>query len=82
MSDLYTTEEGKYPEKKNSSENLFFGNGWKIEKINDEYFLLYLSAKQGGDEEKINISYPVFKELLNRSTMTLKEIIEKYKLKS
>ncbi len=79
MSILYNTEEGKYPEKKKNTENCFYGNGWKAEKINDEYFISYISASHGGGEEKVKITKEIFYSVQAES-LCLKEIFKKFKL--
>jgi hypothetical protein len=78
LSQLYNSEEGKYPEKKKNNPNCFYGNGWKVEKVESEYFLFYLDAAQGGNENKMKITSEMFLEV-QEQPMSLKEIFKKYK---
>ncbi|WP_207426682.1 hypothetical protein [Pedobacter sp. SYSU D00535] len=59
---FYTTEPGKYPEKKEEAgEDEFIGNGWSVKKIDERFFLTYLSGSLQGELKTIEISGGDFK---------------------
>lgn len=52
----YSTEPGKYPDKKpENSENEFFGDGWSIKIVEGKHLLSYISGSLQGQLKEIEI---------------------------
>lgn len=47
---------GEYPDKPENTENEFFGNGWSVKKVGEQYFLAYISGELHGKLREVEIS--------------------------
>lgn len=74
----YTTESGKYPDKKNqNTENEYFGEGWSVRREGENYYLIYISGALQGELKTIKIDKDDF-ELAKASKMDLDQFCIKY----
>ncbi len=77
MSKLYDEKPFIYPERKPSSEDEYFDNGWSVRREGKKFIFCYISGQLQGELKKIEISEVDFNAAKN-GRISFDELCRKY----